>query len=456
MNGGSVKQKLLIIFLIQAVICLICFMADNIRLGVFLSFIHFCFSVLAIHVATKKIITFGLIFLSISYALHMGNLFATQFLGSSNTYLYSLSDTTICKGILYFLLSHTALAIGLCSASRKRILPRAPYPICAIDKGRFMQMGILCTLVGVLPRIYIDYQKIKIQLSGDYLATFQISYGWLGILAQFFYVGILTILFLSGNHKNRARFILISVSLWEIATMLSGGRMDAISFVIAMVYVYITKVERPRAKHVVLAFVILYGLSAVMSAVATIRRNGAFDAGMLGSYILASIGKDNPIVSMLVEMGGTFISLGSSIDNIPSYHPFGYGKTYISTVFSIIPAYESHIADIKDLIYIYAFADHAYLGGSWLGETFYNFSWFGCLFALVWGKIIGRFETIIKHDETNGSYLGSVFIVVFMYYMILYARDYFYRFTTTIQVFIVCVFVCLLPKLTLKTALKKR
>lgn len=446
MKTKLVRKDIIILFFMQILACLFCFVANNIRVGVFLSLIQFFISVCIIYLLYNKIFTFGFILITISYILHMGNLFATQFLGNNNIYLYRLSNSTINRGILFFMLCHYFLITGI-GLGYKSGYSHNFNKWFHIDKSQLMQMGVICTFVGIGPRLYIDYQQIIAQINGNYLESLSqlTQYGIVSILAQFFYVGILTLIFVSDENKWRARIILSAVSLWEVITMLSGGRIYAISLIVAMIYVYVVRVEKPTKKQVVVAFILLYFLCSIINVVSSMRVGGTMSFETLSQALVDSFGKDNPIISTLIEMGSTFMTLGLSIDNFPSYNSYGYGKTYISSVLSVIPMYENYIADINDLIFIYGFRSHSALGGSWLGEAYYNFSWLGCVVCLFIGKFVAKFENVINIDEKNNQYFGSAFIVTFIFYIILYMRDYFYRFTTTIQVFIVVLIISILP-----------
>lgn len=452
MKTKFIRKDIIILFFTQIIACFFCFAVNNIKVGVFLSIIQFIISVFIIYLLYNKIFTFGFVLITISYILHMGNLFATQFLGNGNIYLYRLSSSTINKGILFFMLCHCFFIIGI-GLGYKSGYSYIFNKWFHIDKSQLMQMGVICTIVGIGPRVYIDYQQIVAQINANYLESLnQLNqYGLVSILAQFFYVGILTLIFVSDTNKWRARIILCAVSLWEIITMLSGGRIYAISLIVAMIYIYVVRVEKPTKKQVIVAFISLYFLCSIINVVSSMRVGGAMSFEILSHAFVDSFGKDNPIISTLTELGSTFMSLGLSIDNFPSYNSYGYGKTYVSSVLSVLPLYEKYIADINDLIFIYGFRSHSALGGSWLGEAYYNFSWLGCVVCLFMGKFIAKFENIIRIDEKNNRYFGSAFIVTFVFYMILYMRDYFYRFTTTIQVFIVVLVISILPSVKIRS-----
>lgn len=405
-----------------------------------ISLIILFLSFVIIKVANGSVFTFVSLVLILSYILHMGTYVATELFKYRDNFL-DFDRKTTCTAILFVSLCHVALTMGSVIKFKKRRKIKSLIRFQVTEKI-LNNVGTFCTILGIFPRIYIDINQIRLQMSGDYLKSLaQIrQYGWISVLAQFFYVGILILIFTSNRNKIRGRVILLSTCIWEVVTMLSGGRIYAISFILAMLYVYCIRVEKPNIKQCMLIGIFVYILCLVMSTIATIRRTGGFSYEILWQSVTSSFGENNPILKMLVEMGGTMKSVIFSMDNFPSYSEYAYGKSYIESIVSLIPFFGEKITNINHMIYIYNFKVSSYMGGSWLGEAYYNFSWFGCVYCYILGRVIGKFEALIKEDEHNGNYINSIIILSFIFYIITYMRDYFVRFTTPIQVCLVVLF----------------
>uniref|UniRef100_I5AQ99 O-antigen polysaccharide polymerase Wzy n=1 Tax=Eubacterium cellulosolvens (strain ATCC 43171 / JCM 9499 / 6) TaxID=633697 RepID=I5AQ99_EUBC6 len=428
-----------IVGLMQAVLFLLCVLLNDIKFCLVISLLQFFLSGLIIFKLNGTIFSFGFIFLSLSYILHMGRLVVSQIIGVEDGFSNQLSEQTIKDGILFFILCHMFLLMGICFGMRKKHKYIIKNKII-IDKVTYWRVTLVLLVIGIIPRIYIDVHQIRTQLYGDYLLTLKQQYGVLSILAQFFYVGILSFIYLCDDRKWMAKVAITVTTIWECITMLSGGRIYAVSLIVSMIYIYFNRIDRVCARSIVLGLVGIYVLSFLLSTIFVVRVNGSFNVKDISDIAKKGIDKSNPIVSVMQEFGGTFMTLGLSIVNTKG-HSFACGRSYLSSLLSIVPAYEKYIANTDDLIFIRTFARSSYLGGSWLGEAYYNFSWFGSLFCCIIGWLLGRFETIFISVKESDNYCGAIFVMSFVFYIVIYTRDYFYKFTTTIQVYLVVLFI---------------
>ena len=447
------KAKVFILLIIQFIVCLIVFISNDVQFNTILSLVQLIIQYVIIKYDKGKFITFTTIFITLSYILHMANLFITRILNYEDK-LLNYNDAILNNSIRFFVICHAALIIGCTIHSKKTKKDKLTLRFVVTDRG-MKKIGLFCTIVGIMPRVYIDINQIVLQVNGDYLQSVSSAgkYGIFGILAQFFYVGIVILLFTSKGHKVKARMLLFATCAWEVVTMLSGGRLYAISYIIVLLYIYCIRIEMPKFKHIFYLAVIGYFGLVFLNLISQIRTQGSFTISDL--KMSASKMDNNPIYDALCEMGGTMKTLILCFINIPVNAKHGDGLSYIDSLLSLVPVYESEVADPKHLLFIYNFKDHAYLGGSWIGEIYYNFSWFGFIFCYFAGNIIGRFEKIFDESEENNNYFKSLIILPFLFYIILYLRDYFYKFNTIIQVcMVIFVIGCFVN--TIKIKIKKK
>lgn len=429
------NRKILILYFIQFTLCFLCFSIKNVRYDTILALIQLLVTLIIVNAARENFFSYGVLFITLTFVFHMGNLVVTQLFGYKNDYLYTLPNNVICNGIAFYMFCQVAVLIGMCT-STSRVSKNQRKDRFIIDKKVLLKTGIVCAIFGTLPKIYVDYQRIMAQQSTDYSTAVSIAgqYGWLSILAQFSYVGILILIFLSRGHKIRARIILFLASVCEIVSMMSGGRLNQVSFMLVMICVYIVRVEKPHVSQVIALLILIYIFCSLLNMIADLRGIGTIRLEDFKNAIVDSFSGKNPIFDFLSEAGGTFMSLGLAEKYFPSYHGFVYGRSYIDSILSVIPVYESNVADMNSLVFIYSFPDSNWLGGSWLGEVYFNFSWLGCIFCYFVGRILGKVENIFMIDDKKGNYIGSLCVLVFIYPGIVWIRDYFYKFTTYIQV----------------------
>lgn len=428
-------KKIFVLYFMQFILCFICFSFRNIRIDTILASIQIVMTFIIVNIVCGELFNYGTLFIVLTYVFHMGNLAVTQLFGYENNYLYSLSKDVICTSIAFYMLCHLAVLIGMCSSVSKEYINRSKDKFI-INRNGLLLTGMVCAILGAFPKLYVDYQRILAQQSTDYSTSVTISgqYGWMSIVAQFFYVGVLILIFLSKEHKIRARIILVLASICEVVSMMSGGRLNQVSFLLIMVCVYVMRVERPKMSQVIVLFILAYFLCVLLNTIADLREIGTIGLEDFRNAIVNSLDVKNHIFDLLSEAGGTFMSLGLAKENFPLYHGFVFGRSYIDSILSVIPAYERNIADINSLIFIYSFPTNNWLGGSWLGEVYFNFSWTGCIFCYFIGRMLGKVENIFANDDKKNNFIGSLSVLAFMYPGIVWIRDYFYKFTTYIQV----------------------
>lgn len=430
----SRKVALIEIIFAQILLIILITVCNNRKVWIISSLFILIFSYFYIKMEKGRLLTFMTIFLTLSYVLHMGQYIVIEFFSYDSNFLNAPNKVT-CSSILFINICHISFVIGSTKLTRRKKKISTLF-LYRLDKQILYYIGCFCIVCGVVPRLYIDINQMLLQINGNYSESLEqmTQYGWISILAQFFYVGVLILIFLSNSNVFRARIILFIVCLWEIFTMLSGGRIYAISFIISMIYIYCLRVEKPTIKTIIIIGVIVYFGCIIMNIVADMRVTGGFSLNNVIKEVKDSFGKDNPIILFIAEMGGTMKSMLYSVINFPAYSEYAYGRSYIESIITAIPFADSILPiDDNHLVFIKHFRSSSYLGGSWLGEAYYNFSWLGFIVCYLWGKWIGKFENIFAEDTIENNYSRTLVILTFIFYIITYTRDYFARFATPIQ-----------------------
>lgn len=432
----SIKRRTIVLLFIDIAFFILALCMNWMYILTILTVGQLILEIIIIYEKSGRIFCFSNIFLILSYILHMGNLVSVCLLQYENNYIVSLEKKALISSIQFFMLCHLFFTIGNVFTNKKSIrLKGINYNISLKE---LEQVGWISLCVGIIPRVYLDCRQISLQLNGDYVSALNTinKNGIIGILALFFYVGVTILMYTSANHLIRARVILISVTVWEIITMLSGSRIFAISLIAVLFYIYFLKVKSPKMKTMILFGVGAVGISVIMAIIAQVRMQGSFNINDIQNILRGDMINQNPIIAFLAEMGGTMKSLVYSIQDFPSYSNYAYGKSYIQTFISAIPFVGEKLVNENYLVFKYNFRSHRYLGGSWLGEAYYNFSWFGCIFCFFIGKCTYKIDfTLANGDNTNN--IVKLFCLTFLFYFIRYIRDYFGGFAQPIQICLV-------------------
>lgn len=451
----NIKRKVLVLILVDITFFILAMSVNMVNILTILTVGQLILELVIIREKSGRFFCLSNIFIILSYILHMGNLVFVCLLQYKNDYIVSLDKSTLINSILFFMLCHLFFVLGTVFVGRRSIKINMKKKH-NISFKVLEQVGWISLFIGIIPRIYIDCKQISMQLNGDYLNALNNinKYGIVGILALFFYVGAAIVMYTSVNHRIRARIILVLITIWEMITMLSGGRIYAMSLIIVLFYLYCLKIEQPKMKTVVLGGIAGGVISIIMAVISRVRIVGSFNTSDIQNMLSGDFLNQNPIISFLVEMGGTMKSLAYSIQDFPSYSNYALGKTYLETIISVIPFIGEKIVDIKNLVYIYNFRSFMYLGGSWLGEVYFNFSWLGCIICFFIGRWIFRIDKTLEDNNENNN-IVTMFCLAFLFYIIRYTRDYFYGFAQPIQVCVVLLMMSIIVNLFNKHLKKK-
>ena len=178
---------------------------------------------------------------------------------------------------------------------------------------------------------------------------------------------------------------------------------------------------------IIIAIVAGYFLMGFVSAISLFRYTDFSLESFLQVFNLRS--SDGVVYSVLREFGGSMISLIYSMRFVPSYANYNFGLTYIISLLLISPKLPQ--AMVNALNNNFAFTSvfpSAYLdslGGSVLGELYYNFGWLGALCTLFLGLFISRIDIKINQSKQCKDWITLGMIVSFLPQIFLWVRDYF-------------------------------
>lgn len=411
---GHKTMNIVIIFILINIVALF---TKSIAFFCVLCFVQLILGLVVIHEKGKAIVTFPNIFLVSSYIFHMYRVTITTLFEKNEEYgFWYNSYSEVFPGVQFYFFATSFLILGMALARREpSIHIRKVNLLHSTNDDKLLRAGLILFAVSVVPRIQIDIEMIMASLSGGYLSIYDVDLSGRGTVASFFFLSFFMILIAKKEDKIFSKVICIIAVAYEIVTMLSGSRFTSLSFIICVFYAYHKYIHTFKPRNII----VLIGAALLLSALlVTIRdtRNGGVALNIFGQSFY-----NNPLSNLLSEMGGTMNSLVLSIVYFPKVHDYAIGKTYLYNLFNIIP-YLPIKYDSNYLTYVWFFPFHTGLGGSYLGELYFNFGKFGSIFTFFIGSIISQIE--LKSDKKE----DNVFAVVSMlsiFYSLSYIRGYF-------------------------------
>lgn len=329
---------------------------------------------------------------------------------------------TIQKSFTFFLLSQTVyfIAVGIsCGKLQKEKKVNKRQADISI-------YGKILVLIGVIPRLYIDILSLVGARANGYEGVYSIYFPQaIQSIAFFFDAGLFFLLY-AQTDRRKQKFYLVAVIIYKCIIMSTGARQDKVAFLLVWLYVYFFIINKITVKKLALLVVVCIAGFMFISAIGTIRVNDTVSLSQTLS-LLQSGTMNNVIGGALGEFGSAFDTLEVAIKYTPSEIPFGWGKSYVAGLLSIIPLLVNQIPSLaKAVMFVNQLPKHVTfaLGGSFLGELFYNFSWFGIIGSSVVGAFITKLHNGIV-DDSSCDFFYKAWYSILATAMILFVRGYF-------------------------------
>ena len=329
---------------------------------------------------------------------------------------------TIQKSFTFFLLSQTVyfIAVGIsCGKLQKEKKVNQRQADVSV-------YGKILVLIGVIPRLYIDILSLVGARANGYEGVYSIYFPQaIQSIAFFFDAGLFFLLY-AQTDRRKQKFYLVAVIVYKCIMMSTGARQDKVAFLLVWLYVYFFIINKITVKKLALLVVVCIAGFMFISAIGTIRVNDTVSLSQTLS-LLQSGTMNNVIGGALGEFGSAFDTLEVAIKYTSSEIPFGWGKSYVAGLLSIIPLLVNQIPSLaKAVIFVNQLPRHVTfaLGGSFLGELFYNFSWFG----IIGGSVVGAFITKLHNgivDDSSCDIFYKAWYSILSTAMILFVRGYF-------------------------------
>ena len=288
-------------------------------------------------------------------------------------------------------------------------------------------------LVTIVPAVYFDIQSFKATLLYGYGAMYHLSetndlikYGY--IITPFFKHSILLLLLSYYKEKNKALIILLISVSYLFITMLSGARINALIYVIIYSFIYIKiYIKKINLKNILLLGSIIVAIIIIIPSISNIRGSGDMSLSSIQEASNTIRSDKGTISSFAEEFGDTQITMIYSMMFTDTYN---CGLTYPLSFLQISPKLPPSWMDFLSNQFMYTESFPAIyketLGGSCIGEAYYNFGWLGLLFFFFVGMFVKRLDSNIC-SFTKNNYLIFIIYISILPGLIMWVRGAFYQ-----------------------------
>ncbi|MDT2712391.1 O-antigen polysaccharide polymerase Wzy [Enterococcus dongliensis] len=238
---------------------------------------------------------------------------------------------------------------------------------------------------------------------------------------------LLTVLWqMIGTPTQKKVIMIYSVLRCLTMMLLVGNRGQYIALLILLFLLQHKEREghERRSFKQLLAIIILGVILLVIAGYVSNTRNIISGQMSVKEYLL----KGNIFFSMLQELGSTFINTILVVNLCPDSLHFAFGKSYIAGLVQLIPKASSVFSSIGRYGNLGSvlngfFSKGSGLGGSYIAELYYNFSWFSVLVIPFFSWILVKLDGFTNNTEI--SILKKAIAYYYIYATFMFVRGEF-------------------------------
>lgn len=332
------------------------------------------------------------------------------------------SVTTIAGAFDFYLFSQSFLALGavVFQTGPLKKTTQDARGAWGIDK----RLAWVFVMAGLPFWLYVNLAKLSGAAAEGYRGVYSLVIPAPIQAASFFFeAGLLLFLLLIGRERKGAVLFWAVIAV-KVMLMSTGGRQDAVCFLAIWCLVYFVYLRTLSPSRVAVLGVSVILLLFAIDAFGELRNDGfSFDA--LASYLVNASFFDI-IWDSFGEFGSALSTLVVSMANVPSTLPFGMGATYLAGALSVIPMLVNNFAGLRaSTLFTTVIPGTTFLGGSMLGEFYYNFGWFGLIGPFLVGCVLAWCQNHLNLVDRNEVDLGVWLASILAIFLLLFVRGYF-------------------------------
>lgn len=366
-----------------------------------------------IYLKINKINLFSIsgLFILFSYEFHFGQLFLYCFVKNYEFTIANVIYNDYNNAKLAFLFSFITIffvILGMRWMNEKIKTNETNELYQPLEKKIYIMLASLILAISLPITLYIDINKIIRFVESGYQVSYEFRLnGVLTQLASFYYVGIILFILAFRDNKKIASFITLLLLSYQVLSMLTGNRgiqLIRIIFTLLIYYKYVRKISICEIIIILIAGVL--GLKFISSL--AIIRNNSFENLATFFDILFNTSND-PFYSIMEENGYTIQTLVLLFRN---NYLLDFGKTYLYSFATVLPNIGEFLHQINFEACFVNMLNYPNIGGSYIAELFYNFSWLGSFFGFFIGMLVQYVSNKLdKAVKNNNVFVISIFVL---------------------------------------------
>lgn len=390
----------------------------------------------------KRALNYASLFIVVLFIFHFGQVILLAFLSNNVAYvrlglLFNSNESFIALRPIN--ISFAIICLGILIGEYVPIKKNNNIHKARQRNDEYWQKISKIILWLTLPvKIAVDF----IYLKKSMLQGFVIAKEWLNSFPNFIIsygnfslIGLVMLMLCLKNNIKKQNIVFMFSILYLSIIMLSGIRSENVAYLCVFALLYlITKEKRINIfKLIILGFSSIFLLVFLIS-VAEFRNVSTKNIYTFIETLGLALKNKNIIFATLEEYGNTGYTAISVIKFWIGRYPLGYGKSYILGLSAIIPNIFGIAGKLtRDSTFALKLQDfgalasgYTNIGGSIIGEIFFNFGVYGgVIVSLFLGILIGTISKNVDYFIRNRRYERLIYFIPIMFGTLYWIRDYF-------------------------------
>lgn len=453
----KIKKNSLFIILLYFIILVICniislnnFFDDDLvslkALGI-ICLIELIAFIICNKIITKKVLNFAVVFILVLFLFNFGQLMIYTFLKgiySHVRFLLLLNNKESLYGFRIINLAFASICMGTLSSLsiiKKNEIPEKDKRLNEkYDASKAIDRIILFTfpvkvIIDVLCLIFsITRGGVYARAWMNAFPNVLIYYGKVSI------VGFALKIMINKSNPEKQKRCFMFIILYILVMMISGIRSENVGYVLVLAFIYFSNKNTKIKKNILYIILSAIGIFIILNFIVTagaFRNKSNKDIASFVELYKYYLTEKNVVFSLMDTCGDTGYTAQCVLNKWLTKYDVSYGKSYYLGMFAIIPNIPKILEYPGKITKVSCFAldmqekntlssSYTNIGGSLIGELFFNFGIYGgVIFAFIIGIIAGIISRKSEFNMKEENIFGMIRYFPIMFAMVYWVRDYF-------------------------------
>lgn len=353
--------------------------------------------------------------------------------------VYSMGTDTFLEFTVFAFLLISMLQVGIfCFDSKPQ-----PYSFEEMENAKdnynnqlhkCKQIGLICILLGCVPYFYGEIAYIQNALVYGYQnveSNFSLGGTGIGLIGNLFLLGMMMEFVYLQTQPKKFNYLFVAVCVYQIIRMfITGDRSTGVALILVLILIRHKYVSPIKGSKAVLWMILIY-ISLIFIKLVEMTRS---IHSPTASEVIGEVMQSNILAETVFEYGGNIWSGMMVYYCVPASGSFRYGLTYLAAIIGKplqILGITNEVWNFADFSVFLTQGNHGALidtltqamGGSFSGEVYFNFGWFGILLIPIFGYYLAKFSHSCFSKQNNPVLSGYLLYVATL--VIWWVRQYF-------------------------------